>query len=99
MTREYDPRAVGTDARHPFHWAGARSDVHPGWRASHDCLTKSPTAFSSSSSRAPFPGRLLASERALGEQFGVSRTIIREALRSRAGKGVVDMGRPSAEER
>jgi GntR family transcriptional repressor for pyruvate dehydrogenase complex len=37
------------------------------------------------------PGDFLPSERILGEQFGVSRTVIREALRSLAGKGVVDM--------
>jgi GntR family transcriptional repressor for pyruvate dehydrogenase complex len=37
------------------------------------------------------PGAALPSERDLGEQFGVSRTVIREALRSLAGKGVVEM--------
>jgi GntR family transcriptional repressor for pyruvate dehydrogenase complex len=37
------------------------------------------------------PGDSLPSERTLGEQFGVSRTVIREALRSLAGKGVVEM--------
>jgi GntR family transcriptional repressor for pyruvate dehydrogenase complex len=38
------------------------------------------------------PGETLPSERDLGEQFGVSRTVIREALRTLAGKGVVEMG-------
>jgi GntR family transcriptional regulator, transcriptional repressor for pyruvate dehydrogenase complex len=37
-------------------------------------------------------GDALPSERDLGEQFGVSRTVIREALRTLAGKGVVEMG-------
>jgi GntR family transcriptional regulator, transcriptional repressor for pyruvate dehydrogenase complex len=37
------------------------------------------------------PGDALPSERMLGEQFGVSRTVVREALRSLAGKGVVEM--------
>jgi GntR family transcriptional repressor for pyruvate dehydrogenase complex len=37
-------------------------------------------------------GQALPSERDLGEQFGVSRTVIREALRTLAGKGVVEMG-------
>lgn len=37
------------------------------------------------------PGDALPSERVLGEQFGVSRTVVREALRSLAGKGVVEM--------
>jgi GntR family transcriptional repressor for pyruvate dehydrogenase complex len=37
------------------------------------------------------PGDPLPSERTLGEQFGVSRTVIREALHSLAGKGIVDM--------
>jgi DNA-binding FadR family transcriptional regulator len=37
------------------------------------------------------PGEALPSERQLGAEFGVSRTVIREALRSLAGKGVVDM--------
>ncbi|MGD0409272.1 MAG: FadR/GntR family transcriptional regulator [Candidatus Limnocylindrales bacterium] len=36
-------------------------------------------------------GEALPSERDLGTQFGVSRTVIREALRSLAGKGVVEM--------
>jgi GntR family transcriptional repressor for pyruvate dehydrogenase complex len=36
-------------------------------------------------------GDLLPSERELGEQFGVSRTVIREAVRSLATRGVVDV--------
>ncbi len=36
------------------------------------------------------PGEELASERDLSEQFGVSRTVVREAIRSLAGKGVID---------
>lgn len=35
-------------------------------------------------------GSRLPSERELGEQFGVSRTVIREALRSVAAKGLID---------
>ncbi|MBV8955047.1 MAG: FadR family transcriptional regulator [Solirubrobacterales bacterium] len=35
------------------------------------------------------PGHRLASERELGEQFDVSRTVIREAIRSLAAKGVL----------
>lgn len=35
------------------------------------------------------PGRRLPSERELAEQFGVSRTVIREAVRSLAAKGVL----------
>jgi GntR family transcriptional regulator, transcriptional repressor for pyruvate dehydrogenase complex len=35
------------------------------------------------------PGDRLPSERVLGEQFGVSRTVIREAVRSLAGRGVL----------
>lgn len=37
------------------------------------------------------PGDALPSERVLGEQFGVSRTVVREALRTLAAKGVVEM--------
>jgi GntR family transcriptional repressor for pyruvate dehydrogenase complex len=37
------------------------------------------------------PGNRLPSERDLATQFGVSRTVIREAVRSLAGKGVVEM--------
>jgi GntR family transcriptional regulator, transcriptional repressor for pyruvate dehydrogenase complex len=36
------------------------------------------------------PGDRLPSERELGEQFGVSRTVIREAVRALAAKGVID---------
>lgn len=36
------------------------------------------------------PGARLPSERALGEQFGVSRTVIREAVRALAAKGVLE---------
>ncbi len=39
------------------------------------------------------PGDRLPSETALAEQFGVSRTVIREAMRTLAGKGVVDRRR------
>lgn len=35
------------------------------------------------------PGDKLPSERELGEQFGVSRTVVREAVRSLTGRGVV----------
>jgi GntR family transcriptional regulator, transcriptional repressor for pyruvate dehydrogenase complex len=35
------------------------------------------------------PGQRLPSERDLGEQFGVSRTVIREAVRSLAARGLV----------
>lgn len=40
-------------------------------------------------------GHRLPSEREIGEQYGVSRTVVREAVRSLAAKGVVDvrMGR------
>jgi len=41
------------------------------------------------------PGDELPSERRLSGQFGVSRTVVREALRSLAARGVIDM-RPSA---
>jgi GntR family transcriptional regulator, transcriptional repressor for pyruvate dehydrogenase complex len=37
------------------------------------------------------PGTPLPSERELGEQFGVSRTVIREAVRALAAKGIVDV--------
>lgn len=37
------------------------------------------------------PGDRLPSERVLGDQFGVSRTVIREAVRSLQAKGVVDV--------
>lgn len=37
------------------------------------------------------PGDRLPSERDLGDQFGVSRTVIREAVRSLQAKGVVDV--------
>lgn len=36
------------------------------------------------------PGQRLPSERELGAQFGVSRTVIREAVRSLAAKGLVE---------
>jgi GntR family transcriptional regulator, transcriptional repressor for pyruvate dehydrogenase complex len=36
------------------------------------------------------PGDKLPSERELGEQFGVSRTVVREAVRALAAKGVID---------
>lgn len=37
------------------------------------------------------PGDRLPAEREIGERFGVSRTVVREALRSLAAKGVVDV--------
>jgi GntR family transcriptional repressor for pyruvate dehydrogenase complex len=37
------------------------------------------------------PGARLPSERELGEQFGVSRTVVREAVRALAAKGVIDV--------
>jgi GntR family transcriptional repressor for pyruvate dehydrogenase complex len=37
------------------------------------------------------PGDPLPSQRELGEQFGVSRTVVREAVRSLAAKGVIDV--------
>lgn len=37
-------------------------------------------------------GHRLPSEREMGEQFGVSRTVIREAVRGLAVKGVIDVG-------
>lgn len=37
------------------------------------------------------PGDRLPSERDLGEQFGVSRTVVREALRSLAARGQLDV--------
>ena len=36
------------------------------------------------------PGSKIPSERELGEQFGVSRTVVREAIRHLAAKGVLD---------
>ena len=41
-------------------------------------------------SRGLQPGDRLPSERELGEQFGVSRTVVREAIRALAAKGVID---------
>lgn len=38
------------------------------------------------------PGARLPSERELATQFGVSRTVIREGVRSLAGKGIVSVG-------
>jgi GntR family transcriptional regulator, transcriptional repressor for pyruvate dehydrogenase complex len=46
-------------------------------------------------SRRMRPGDEIPSERALSGQFGVSRTVVREALRSLAARGVIEM-RPSA---
>ncbi|GAA3452284.1 MULTISPECIES: FadR/GntR family transcriptional regulator [Dactylosporangium] len=43
------------------------------------------------SSNALKPGDRLPSERDLGVRFGVSRTVVREALRSLAAKGVLDV--------
>jgi len=37
------------------------------------------------------PGSALATERAMGEQFGVSRTVIREAVRGLQAKGVLEV--------
>jgi len=37
------------------------------------------------------PGDRLPSERELGEQFGVSRTVVREAVRALVAKGVIDV--------
>jgi GntR family transcriptional repressor for pyruvate dehydrogenase complex len=37
------------------------------------------------------PGAKLPSERELGEQFGVSRTVVREAVRALAAKGVIEV--------
>jgi GntR family transcriptional regulator, transcriptional repressor for pyruvate dehydrogenase complex len=42
-------------------------------------------------SRGLQPGDRLPSERELGEQFGVSRTVIREAVRALAAKGMIDV--------
>jgi GntR family transcriptional regulator, transcriptional repressor for pyruvate dehydrogenase complex len=42
-------------------------------------------------SNALAPGDRLPSERELGEQFGVSRTVVREAFRSLSAKGVLDV--------
>ena len=41
------------------------------------------------------PGDPLPSERVLGQQFGVSRTVVREAIRSLAGRGIITV-RPGA---
>lgn len=41
--------------------------------------------------RGLLPGTPLPSERELGEQFGVSRTVIREAVRALAAKGIVEV--------
>lgn len=37
------------------------------------------------------PGERLPSERELGEQFGVSRTVVREAVRALAAKGLIEV--------
>ena len=37
------------------------------------------------------PGDLLPPERELGRQFGVSRTVIREAVRALAAKGLLEV--------
>ena len=37
------------------------------------------------------PGARLPSERELGEQFGVSRTVVREAVKALAAKGLIDV--------
>src|SRR6266566_7765181 len=37
------------------------------------------------------PGDKLPSERELGEQFGVSRTVVREAVRALVAKGVIEV--------
>jgi GntR family transcriptional repressor for pyruvate dehydrogenase complex len=37
------------------------------------------------------PGEKLPSERELGEQFGVSRTVVREAVRALTAKGVIEV--------
>lgn len=37
------------------------------------------------------PGTALATERAMGEQFGVSRTVVREAVRGLQAKGVLEV--------
>lgn len=42
-------------------------------------------------SRGLRPGDRLPSERELGDQFGVSRTVIREAVRALAAKGVIEV--------
>lgn len=42
-------------------------------------------------SEALHPGALLPSERQLAEQFNVSRTVVREAVRTLTGKGILDV--------
>ena len=39
-------------------------------------------------------GDRLPSERELGEQFGVSRTVVREAVRALVAKGVIEKRQP-----
>ena len=53
--------------------------------------TRSPTPCSTPSLPAACrPGDPLPSERELGEQYGVSRTVIREAVRALTSRGVID---------
>lgn len=51
----------------------------------------SDTLLESILSRRLQPGDRLPTERILGEQFGVSRTVIREAVRSLVAKGVIEV--------